>query len=126
MKPPHAHSPLQKKIEALMKRYREEGRWESIALFSSEGLLMAGEGQSGTYQEDQLLEFSFSLIELASRFRSGVPVCEITVSGEGGTRLVFQYFDAGNEQLVLAAVHRGRRGYRRAMQGLVKQIHSIL
>ena len=55
-------STVQVEIETAMRGLGKGERWESIFLFSSEGLLMARHGFSSAYDEEKLLEFAFSLI----------------------------------------------------------------
>jgi hypothetical protein len=107
-------SPVQALIEAAMRRHEKEGRWECAFLFSSEGLLLAKSGSSDAYGEDLLLEFSFSLIQTVRLLGGGQPVKEALIRGEGHRKLVFSYFDAWGESMVLAAVVAGAKGHRRA------------
>ena len=118
-------TPIQSKIEAAMKRFHEEERWESIFLFSSEGLLMASQRTSTAYGEENLLEFAFSLISMIRLLEDDIPVKEITVRGRNRKTLLFRYFDALGDDLVLAAVVSGKKGYRRALGKLVKLIRSF-
>ncbi|HEX9933974.1 MAG TPA: hypothetical protein VGB38_02155, partial [bacterium] len=65
---------IQNRIEASMKRFRTEGRWECVFLFSSEGLLLAKNGTSEGFGEEALLEFAFSLIQTVRLLGDGQPV----------------------------------------------------
>lgn len=115
--------PVQNEIIAAMEAYKE--RWESIFLFSSEGFLLAQQGTSGEYGEENLLEFSCSLIESAKLVENKLSVEEITVRGLNGRMLVFFCFNAWNEKMVLAVVASFRSRYRRALRRLVKHICSL-
>jgi hypothetical protein len=115
----------QETIERAMRFFGEKDRWESMYLFSSEGLLMAREGKSDTYNEENLLEFAFSLIETVQLLGGNVPVKEIAVRGKERKMLIFQYIEAWGESIILAAVISGKRGYRRAMNQVVKQIQKV-
>jgi hypothetical protein len=115
----------QETIERAMHFFGEKDRWESMYLFSSEGLLMAREGKSDTYNEENLLEFAFSLIETVQLLGGNVPVKEIAVRGKERKMLIFQYIEAWGESIILAAVISGKRGYRRAMNQVVKQIQKV-
>jgi len=103
----------------------EEERWESIFLFSAEGLLMASQGTSPDYHEEKLLEFSFSIMEGLKRLDSGIPMMEIRLRGRQRKILVFRYFEAWGEELVLTAVVSGRKGYKRAMNRLIRLIREL-
>jgi hypothetical protein len=122
---PEPESSLQHRIETFMKQYVEEGRWECILLFSSDGLLMAKSGTSGIYGEDQLLEFAFSLVRAVNLLGGDLPVREILIRGQEHKILVFRYFKAWDEYMVLAVVVPGKKGYRKALTDVVKQIQRI-
>ncbi|MCJ7811880.1 hypothetical protein MUP95_00985 [bacterium] len=113
---------VQSKIEMAMKECGEGERWESIFLFSSEGLLMAHSGISSDYSEESLLEFAFSLNDLVKLLRNDLSVKEIIINGIHKKKLVFRYFYAWSNQVVIAAVISGRKGYRRALGRLIKWI----
>ena len=115
---------IQAEIERAMSRYSEGHRWESISLFSSEGLLMANHGNSPYYGQDNLLEFSFSLIETVKLLQSR-DVQEIIVKGREHRTLVFRYFEAWGETFIIAAVIKGREWYRRAMNQLILKIQAL-
>lgn len=116
---------IQSRIEAVMKRFGSEGRWECIFLFSSEGFPMAKSGQSDSYDEEKLLEFAFSLVSTVKILGSHPPVKEVSIRGEGHQSLVFRYFEAWGESMILAAVVSGKRGYRRALQETIKRIQFV-
>jgi hypothetical protein len=116
---------VQEKIESQMQNFFEEERWETIVLFSSEGLLLAACGSSETHNQDNLLEFAFSLIGTTSLLKNDLPVKEITIQSKGRILLVFRFFEAWKETLILAAVVRGRIGYKRAMGKLMKHIRDL-
>jgi len=116
---------MQSKIEATMKRFHEEERWESIFLFSPEGLLMASQRTATAYDEENLLEFAFSLIDAVRLLGDDLLVKEITARGRNGKILVFRYFHAWEDEFILAAVVSGKKGYRRALTRLVKLIQSL-
>jgi hypothetical protein len=117
--------PVQAEIEAAMAEFHQEKRWESIGLFSSDGLLMAKYGMSSVYGEDNLLEFAFSLIDLVKLLGDDLPTKEIAVRGKNRKTLVFRYFEAWDEEFILAAILSGRKGYRRAVDKLIKLIKAI-
>ena len=122
---PDSDTSIQAQIESVMKHFHDEERWETVFLFSSEGLPMANHGASAAYGEENLLEFAFSLMDGARLIADDLPIKEITVRGKSRKRLVFRYFRALGDELVLGAVVSGRRGYRRALNRLVKHIQSL-
>ncbi len=115
---------IQSKIEKAMKECGEGERWESIFLFSSEGLLMAHSGVSSDYSEENLLEFIFSLNDLVRLIKNNHSVKEIVISGINKRKIVFQYFDVWDNQVVIALVISGKKGYRRALGRLMKRIRQ--
>ena len=119
-----SNMPLQQQLETYMKSFQEEERWEAMTLFSSEGLPMASVGYSLIYNQENLLEFAFSLIESVHLLGDDLPAREITIRGRERKTLVFKYFEAWDDELILAAVVSGRRGYKRAMGKLIKWLES--
>jgi hypothetical protein len=117
--------PVQAKIEAAMDTYQEGDRWESIVLFSSEGLPMAGQGTLNAYGEGDLLQFAFSLIEAVRLLCGDASEREVLIRGNKGKILSFHYFKAWNEPVILAAVASPKRGYRRAVLKLIRYIQNI-
>ncbi len=116
---------IQVRIESIMKNYVEEGRWESIFLFSSEGFLMAKYGISQIYNEEKLLEFSFSLIDTVKLLGNEPPVKEIIIRGKEKKILIFRYFHALEDDLIIAAIISGKKGYKRALSKVIKLISSL-
>ena len=122
---PTSVMPIQKEIEAAMELYNDKERWESIYLFSSEGFLLAHQGTGWDSGEENILEFTFSIITSVKLVENSLSVEEIAIRGRDRKMLVFYYFDAWNDNMVLAAVVSGKRCYRRALSRLVKHIHSL-
>ena len=118
-------SGIQGEIEHQMKQFGEEERWERIILFSSEGLPMASYGNSSPYNNENLLEFAFSLIDAVKLLTKDLPVMDIVIRGQEKRLLIFRYFKAWEENLVLSAVATGKKGYRRALNQLVKLIMDL-
>ena len=119
-----AKIPIQQQLEATMKTFQEEERWEAMTLFSSEGLPMASAGYSLVYNQENLLEFAFSLIESVHLLGQDMPAREITIRGRERKTMVFKYFEAWDDELIMAAVISGRKGYKRAMGKLIKWLKS--
>jgi hypothetical protein len=116
---------LQPAIEAAMRRFSENRRWQGLILLSGEGFPLASQGGTGPFAEDRLLEFAFSLNATAALLEKNRSVTEIVLRSGRGTRLVFRYFTAWGESLVLIGVIDGRFGYKRAMDKLVRFIQQI-
>jgi predicted regulator of Ras-like GTPase activity (Roadblock/LC7/MglB family) len=118
-------NPLQKELEQLMSEFAAEDRWEAVMLFSSDGLLMAGHGESPILDSERLLEFAFSQIETVQMIGDDLPVKEVVIRARSGRLLAFRYFDALGEQLVLAAVAYQRRGFRNAMNSIIRYLQKL-
>ena len=118
-------APVQSIIETAMKDFCNEQRWESIFLYSSEGLLMANAGTSMAYKEENLLEFAFSLMDTVCLLSRDLPIKEIVIRGKEKRLLVFRYFESWGSIHYLTAVIAGRKGYKRAMNKLVKIIRNL-
>ncbi|MBN1780449.1 hypothetical protein JW948_04935 [bacterium] len=118
-------STVQAEIETAMQIFKSEDRWECIQLYSADGLLLAGHGLSPVYSHDTLLEFNFSLIETLRLLGTDQPVKEIMIQGIDKRRLVFRFFQAWDETVVLAAILHTQKGYRRAMAKLIGLIQAI-
>jgi metal-responsive CopG/Arc/MetJ family transcriptional regulator len=123
--PQESGTSTQKIIEKAMQSYTAEERWESIYLFSSEGLLMASYGSSNSYHEEKLLEFSFSLIGTVQMLEKNIPIKEIIIKGKEKKWLVFEYLQAWGENMILSAVVSGKKGYRRAIKKVIRQIQNL-
>lgn len=115
---------LQGQIESAMVRLGEGTRWEGIFLFSSEGLLLAGHGNPSLYREGDLMEFAFSLLGATRLLGEELPVKEITLRGKGNQLLCFHYFQALEDQVVLAVLP-SKKGYRRALKKLIRFISTL-
>lgn len=116
---------VQEKIEQAMSRLGQNNRWESMILFTHDGLPMAQIGHSTQYPEDKLLECAMMLLGTLEAVASQ-PVRECVIRGEGPHRLVFRLFEAGGETLILAIVGSSTKGYFRAMNQVVHAIEQIL
>jgi hypothetical protein len=86
---------------------------------------MASHGTSSLYNEDRLLEFAFSFIKSVQLLGDEHPTKEIVLSGSSKQNLVFRYFEAWGEPVILAAVLTGKKGYKRALGKLIRLIQSL-
>ena len=116
---------IESKLKWAMARYGERRRWKALFLISSEGFTLARYGKTGTYSEDVLLEYAFSLKETAILMEGERNTKEITLQSNHGSRIVFRYFSAWNEPMILIAVIGGKWGYKRAMDRLIEYINKL-
>ncbi len=87
---------------------------------------MASAGESFEYSHDKLLEFAFSQIETVRMLDSDLPVTEVVIQASRYWMLVFRFFEGGEEQLILAAVVNRKKGYRRAMNQIIRRIQNLI
>jgi predicted regulator of Ras-like GTPase activity (Roadblock/LC7/MglB family) len=113
---------VQARIERVMSELGSGGRWDGICLFSSDGLLMARQAESD--DEAALLETAIALAGPVRDLKDRIQSPEIIVAG-AGVRLVFRFFSAWEQDLILAAVIRQRKGFRRRLSRLVRVIQSL-
>jgi len=115
---------IQDSIEDIIRHYSSEERWDSIYIFSSEGLLIASYNNSD-YPEELLLEFAFTLINGANLLGENLKVKEIILRDIKKRQLIFHYVKFSEDELIIAAVSSGKKGFRRAMGRLEKSLSSI-
>ena len=99
----------------------------SDAVLTGGGILATGNypGKPRTVEElREDLEFAFSLIESVRLLGNDLSVKEITIRGSERKTMIFKYFNAWDDELILAAVVSGRKGYKRAMGKLIKWLES--
>lgn len=116
---------VQEAVEEVMHRHTAESRWEAIYLFSSDGLVMAQSGRTDMDLEAGLLQFVFALTETVVLLDKNRPSGEICIRTADGRRLIFRFFTAFGETLILSAVTRGRKGHIRAMNNLIRRLHQM-
>lgn len=86
---------------------------------------MSKSGTSDPYGEDQLLEFALSLVRAVNLLGGDLPVKEIWIRGRERKTMVFRYFRAWDEYMILAIVVSGEKGYRKALADVMKQIQLM-
>ncbi|HHS12863.1 MAG TPA: hypothetical protein ENN03_03730 [bacterium] len=117
-------SSVQEAVEAAMDRHTEDSRWEAIYLFSSDGFVMARSGRTEMDLEACLLQFVFALTGTVELLDENQPAGEICIRTFKGRRLIFRFFKAFEESMILAAVTQGRKGYIRAMNSLIRELQA--
>ena len=117
---------IQDQIQLKMEELAEDKRWEFITLFSSEGLPMASYGQSTLYDQDELLEFSYKLIEILPLLKECLPVQHILIDSNQGKAMVFRFLTINSMQLTLAAIVDKHTACRRNLNRLIQYINDLL
>lgn len=115
-------------IESKMREIVQLGNFESVFLFSDEGLPLARATASAQNDEEQLAELSLmfqNLKNLASTIGGIERLKEVFIEGENHQKVVFRFFRAFSSDVVLAAVIPPRKAYRKLTNDLQRLILSF-
>lgn len=115
-------------IENRMQSILKYGNYEAAYLFSREGLPIAQVGNSGVVDPDRLAEMSimFQDVQRLTNTLGGVDsLKEVFVEGNNFRKVVFRFFPAFGDEVVLAVVIPPRKTYRKHTNDLQSLIHSI-
>lgn len=122
------HVSPQTMIEAEMAKVIEYGNFELAHLFSEEGLLLAEAQQSGAIDRDSLIEVALHFQELrktSNILDDVLKIKEVVMEGEKARKLVFRFFKAFDQLVVLALIIPPRKSYRKFTNGLVRLIQEV-
>ncbi len=115
-------------IEAKMLALIEAGRYEMAHLFSAEGLVMAEAFGSRVIERDRLAEVSvmFQEVRNLAETMGGISrLREVIMEGQNRRKIVFRFFPAFGQEVILVAVVPPRTAYRLVTNQLVRLIESI-
>lgn len=115
-------------IEETMKEISERGNYDMVHLFSNEGLPMAEYYDQTIIQKDRLLELSILFREIrkmADVMGQISNVKEMIIEGYNRRKIVFRFFRAFNQDVVLAIVVPPGKTYRGLTNRLVRTIEKI-
>ena len=115
-------------IENEMKRIIDLENFEVAHLFSEEGLLLAAASRTCPVDQDSLDEITLHFQELrkiTDVMDNVLDLKEIILEGEGSRKLVFRFFKAFDQLVVLSLVIPPRKTYRKFTNGLVKIIRKV-
>jgi len=115
-------------IEAKMQEIVQLGNFESVYLFSDEGLPLARATSVPQSDEEQIAELSLmfnNLKNLASTIGGIERLREVLIEGENHKRVIFRFFRAFTNDVVLAAVIPPRKTYRKVANDLQRLILSF-
>jgi len=118
----------QQKIEEFMREIIGMGNYEMAYLFSHEGLPMAEVKGDGIFPEDRLVELSilFQEVQKMADIMGGISkLKEMIVEGNNQRKIIFRFFMAFDQSLVLALVIPPRKTYRGLTNKLVNIIQKI-
>ena len=120
--------PLQTMIEDLLKAMVQEGKYESLFLFSQEGLAIAQHISSGDLREPGVMEISVMIFEVKKAIHklSGLSdLHEVVVEGKDKKKVIFRFIPFLGQTAILVIVVPGRQSYR-ALTNRVQKAISYL
>jgi hypothetical protein len=120
--------PPQALIEEKMKSIIERGNYDMVHLFSNEGLPLAEYYSEDVIEKDRLAELSILLREvrnMADVMGKISNIKEMIVEGFNQRKIVFRFFRAFNQEVVLVAVIPPRKSYRGLTNSLIRAIEKI-
>ncbi|RMD96230.1 MAG: hypothetical protein D6814_11765 [Calditrichaeota bacterium] len=118
----------QKVIESKMKEIIQLGNYEAVFLFSYEGLPLAKVSHPQNQSQDLLAEMSlmFSNVKKMASSLGGLErLKEVFVEGTNHRKVIFRFFNALGNEVVLAAVVPPRKAYRKLTNDLQRLILSL-
>lgn len=118
----------QEQIQKFMSEVIEEGNYESAYLFSEEGLTLASGTKKEIIEEDRFVEMAMILqnIQKMADVMGGIDnIRELIIDGNNRRKIVFRFFHAFNQDLVLALIIPPRKTYRGLTNKLVRLVQKI-
>ncbi|MFQ5602767.1 MAG: hypothetical protein ACE5HS_05810 [bacterium] len=115
-------------IEEQMKQISDRGSYDMVHLFSDEGLPLAEYYHDRIIEKDRLVELSVLLREvrkMADVMGQISNIKEMIVEGFNHRKIVFRFFRAFNQEVVLAIVVPPKKSYRGLTNLLVRTIENI-
>lgn len=115
-------------IENHMREIVQLGHYEAAHLFSDEGLPLAEVSDTHPVERDRLIELSlmFQEVRRMADVMGGISsLKEIILEGYNHKKIIFRFFRAFNQSVVLAVVVPPRKSYRGHTNKLVKTIEAV-
>lgn len=124
---PDTQSP-QLLIETKMQEISEVGNYDMIQLLSSEGLPLAEYCGQQVIEKNRLAEMSILFHEvkkMADVMGKISNVKEVVIEGYSGRKIVFRFFHALNQDVILAIVVPPKKAFRGLTNSLIRVIKKI-
>ena len=118
----------QVKIENFMKEVMKLGNYEMAFLLSQEGLTLAQAQNETIVPEDRLVELSiqFQEIQKMADVMGGISeIRELVIEGHNKRKIIFRFFKAFEQSVVLALIIPPRKTYRGLTNKLVRLVQKI-
>ncbi|MFQ5823974.1 MAG: hypothetical protein ACE5JB_07965 [bacterium] len=115
-------------IQERMREISELGNYDMVHLFSNEGLPIAEYYRDQIVEKDRLVELSMLFREvkkMADVMGKISSVKEMIIEGYNQRKIVFRFFHAFNQEVVLAIVVPPKKTYRALTNTLVRIIEKI-
>ena len=120
--------PPQEIIEKKMRQIVQLGNYEAAYLFSAEGLYIAKAAARDDVDPDRLAEISMLLGDvkrLAATLGGIERLAEVFMEGDNHRKIIFRFFKAFGEDVVLVAVVPPRKAYRKHTNDLQKIVNAF-
>jgi len=115
-------------IEKMMIEISEMGNYDMVSLFSDEGLPLAEFYNEQVIEQDRLAELSIMLREvrkMADAMGKISNIKEMIVEGFNHRKIVFRFFHAFDQDVVLAIIVPPKKSYKALTNSLVRTIAQI-
>ena len=115
-------------IEKKMIEISEMGNYDMVSLFSDEGLPLAEFNNEQVVEQDRLAELSIMLREvrkMADAMGKISNIKEMIVEGFNHRKIVFRFFHAFDQDVVLAIIVPPKKSYKALTNSLVRTIEQI-
>ncbi|MBN2011092.1 hypothetical protein JW960_17220 [candidate division KSB1 bacterium] len=115
-------------IEKFMNQIVGMGNYEMAFLFSEEGLPMAEVCGQETIPEDRLVEMSLlfqEVMKMADVIGGISQVREIVIEGSNRRKIIFRFFQAFHQNLILSLVIPPRKTYKGLTNKLMKLVEKV-
>jgi len=115
-------------IEKKMIEISERGNYDMVSLFSDEGLPLAEFNNEQVIEQDRLAELSIMLREvrkMADAMGKISKIKEMIVEGFNHRKIVFRFFHAFDQDVVLAIIVPPKKSYKALTNSLVRTIEQI-
>ncbi|OQX96105.1 hypothetical protein B6I21_01965 [candidate division KSB1 bacterium 4572_119] len=122
------HLSPQEEIQKFMSEVIKLGNYETAYLFSEEGLNLAHKTNEEIVPEDRLVEMSvlFQEIHRMADVMGGISdIKELVVEGNNQRKIIFRFFHAFDQNVVLALVIPPRKTYRGLTNKLIRLVQKI-
>ncbi len=118
----------QESIEKFMAEVVKLGNYETAYLLSEEGLALAHNLTDEIIPEDRLVELSvlFQEIQKMADVMGGIDeINELIIEGNNKRRIIFRFFKAFDQHVILALVIPPHKSYRGLTNRLVRLVQKV-